>query len=42
MIKDWLTDLCGNWLLKIDVMNTFCEMRLEGPGFRVWDWEFGV
>ena len=26
MIKDKLTDLYGNWLLKNDVVNAFCEI----------------
>ena len=26
IIKDKLTDLCGNWLLKNDITNTFCEI----------------
>ena len=26
MMKDTLTGLCGNWLLQIDFINTFCEV----------------
>ena len=28
MIKDKLTDLCGNWLLHNDWINTFCEIKV--------------
>ena len=41
IIKNTLTDLCGNWLLPNDVVNTFCEIRTPASrpcrslGFRV-------